>query len=102
MNDFVKEFTISVSSLYGRVYRKTYEEFVEKFSFLPVREGVSLSPLILSITDSFPPCTGGCIGFIKVIVLSTLVSSLYGRVYRTLAVEPTKSRRFLPVREGVS
>ena len=53
-----------------------------------------------SLPFPFPPCTGGCIGFIKVIVLSTLVSSLYGRVYRNTTIYCFKKLEFPPCMGG--
>ena len=71
-----------VSSLYGRVYRRSGCGCIYNKSFLPIREGVSFRSYILYR------------GF--------LVSSLYGRVYRWRFTRYSNSICFLPVREGVS
>ena len=52
----------SVSSLHGRVYRIQNAREESCRSFLPTREGVSLSNPVLTGYFLFPPYTGGCIG----------------------------------------
>ena len=91
-----------VSSLYGRVYhfKRIYRE--ESQSFLPVREGVSLCIYHCRLVCKFPPCTGGCVGNCPKKSIGTLVSSLYGRVYRYTYIQHLFLDRFLHVREGVS
>ena len=73
---------ISVSSLYGRVYRLS-EEIVRRIM-------------------TFPPYMGGCIGCIGASPVNISVSSLYGRVYRFASPFISPLLRFLPVWEGVS
>ena len=72
-----------VSSLYGRVYQtdKLWNSF--DMCFLPIREGVSRFSWIYSFQILFPPYTGGCIVNQNVLVGLQIVSSLYGRVYRS-------------------
>ena len=50
----------------------------------------------------FPPYTGGCIVGKKLTGQITIVSSLYGRVYRDKALPIRRRAGFLPTREGVS
>ena len=50
-----------VSSLYGRVYRAVFAMDFAIFSFLPIREGVSLVYTPNTNALTFPPYTGGCI-----------------------------------------
>ena len=71
-----------VSSLYGRVYRKSYWHQITGRSFLPIREGVSAR--------------------IDKCCASSMVSSLYGRVYHLEAYVDEAEYSFLPIREGVS
>ena len=70
--------------------------------FLPIREGVSLTPLFLPCYSPFPPYTGGCIGYLQSKHSCSLVSSLYGRVYLNLHGIRADQGCFLPIREGVS
>ena len=73
----------NVSSLYGRVYRKEKLIHQSYDGFLPVWEGVSTVTTLSRTFYRFPPCMGGCIGRrIRNCVLG-IVSSLYGRVYRS-------------------
>ena len=50
---------MTVSSLYGRVYRSDGGIFSRSGSFLPVREGVSFVRIKIENKKKFPPCTGG-------------------------------------------
>ena len=91
-----------VSSLYGRVYRKGCKMHKNRWSFLPIREGVSLFQRRLVPYTQFPPYTGGCIDTIKSSFENKIVSSLYGRVYHWFLNPPEPLVCFLPIREGVS
>ena len=92
----------NVSSLYGRVYRKSCVFATKCISFLPVWEGVSWERTITMEQERFPPCMGGCIvqTFFQDIIF--YVSSLYGRVYRIFSDRFRFHHSFLPVWEGVS
>ena len=73
---------LSVSSLYGRVYRIHCNAIFNCSRFLPVWEGVSI-PCNKGIEcKKFPPCMGGCIAKKNCGYDNQRVSSLYGRVYR--------------------
>ena len=91
-----------VSSLYGRVYRKTPFPPILIISFLPIQEGVSSEHWIPGLRRSFPPYTGGCIESIMSRRVKCAVSSLYGRVYRSKDYGDSRLLGFLPIREGVS
>ena len=95
-------FAISVSSLYGRVYRCGQRSVLYVASFLPIREGVSAAVPKSLLTYLFPPYTGGCIDDGTAYQKSDRVSSLYGRVYRFTIKKEQTIRCFLPIREGVS
>ena len=71
-----------VSSLYGRVYRRTTVTLINNNSFLPVWEGVSSMQIVVALV--------------------IIVSSLYGRVYRSVSRTDPGSSCFLPTWEGVS
>ena len=71
-----------VSSLYGRVYRYDAAGVISAASFLPIREGVSLTVGLIKNYLEFPPYTGGCIAVLYRYCYIFRVSSLYGRVYR--------------------
>ena len=115
--------SLIVSSLYGRVYRVADGTLTAKEGFLPVWEGVSelfyklindwLFPpcmggcinnlhRLLRPSLTFPPCMGGCIVPLQFLLLLIRVSSLYGRVYRTVYAGSIFCAGFLPVWEGVS
>ena len=93
---------MTVSSLYGRVYRIPVMKMSVIWSFLPVWEGVSFHYQRLNLQVRFPPCMGGCIICILCHFFIMHVSSLYGRVYREYYIRAHHPERFLPVREGVS
>ena len=93
---------ISVSSLYGRVYRIWFVIEYLFLRFLPIREGVSLSKSCRTSDKMFPPCMGGCIAAIHNFLKDVCVSSLYGRVYHFLLALSAQIGCFLPVWEGVS
>ena len=73
--------TENVSSLYGRVYRRLKPLGSFTNSFLPIREGVSVSTGAARSASIFPPYTGGCIDGDLLDTPILFVSSLYGRVY---------------------
>ena len=73
-----------VSSLYGRVYHLKHTLDLFTWSFLPVREGVSLKLELVGKQFKFPPCMGGCIEVTVENLQLIIVSSLHGRVYRRL------------------
>ena len=70
--------------------------------FLPIREGVSVSVIAKFPLCGFPPYTGGCIAIFTAFILSVVVSSLYGRVYRFEKHRQCEYHCFLPVWEGIS
>ena len=91
-----------VSSLHGRVYRISYRERPVFFCFLPTREGVSQALELLEKQCPFPPYTGGCIEDYGAERTGGTVSSLHGRVYRSMNTPVDIYTGFLPTREGVS
>ena len=70
--------------------------------FLPTWEGVSNYLDEQYRLAAFPPYMGGCIGLCSHQNRLLQVSSLHGRVYRSLTKSSVLSSSFLPTWEGVS
>ena len=113
----------TVSSLYGRVYRRARTAVSNLVTFPPCMGGCIVKGVfakatfevsslhgrvyqenqIMTLTNVlFPPYMGGCIRISIAIQDNAYVSSLYGRVYRWLRGLFPHFVGFLPVREGVS
>ena len=75
-----------VSSLHGRVYRIRNWCDNPADGFLPTWEGVSGKSEHMLTPEGFPPYMGGCIGYGQTDFVRMLVSSLHGRVYRTVSM----------------
>ena len=68
--------------------------------FLPTWEGVSGKSEHMLTPEGFPPYMGGCIGYGQTDFVRMLVSSLHGRVYRTVSMILMITVKFPPYMGG--
>ena len=92
----------NVPSLYVRVYRGEANVYCLNPSSLTIREGISLSCVLLILDLLFPHYTWGYIVECVQVWTTWRVPSLYVRVYRNWAQMKGYLFRSLTIREGIS